>query len=248
MNQSGLAAPCTQPIIYQTRPPTATMTGPLYSQEPLELMTSNDSHQKTFVVGLVGGIASGKSRVAAMFASLGAAVIDADRLGHDILQSPLISHQLTQLFGPTVLDDAGGINRRELGKLVFATAPDSAKRLKQLEEVLHPQIYAEAVRELKRLLASDPRPSAIVIDAPLLLEAQWAPLCDLILFVDTPVEVRRGRAAQRGWSTEHFDSREQKQWSLDAKRRTATHIIDGTADETTLRSTITRMLSEMHRA
>ena len=211
-------------------------------------MTSSDSLQKIFVVGLVGGIASGKSRVAAMFASLGAAVIDADRLGHDILQWPTIVRQLTQRLGPSILNDDGQIDRRQLSKLVFGSEPDSAQRLKQLEEVLHPQIYAEAVRELKRLLASERRPSAIVIDAPLLLEAQWAPMCDLILFIDTPEEVRRGRAAQRGWSTEHFESREQKQWSLDAKRRAATHIIDGTADETSLRSTITRLLREMHSA
>lgn len=166
-------------------------------------------------------------------------------MGHDILQLPLIVRQLTQLFGPLILDEAGGIDRRELGKLVFGTAPESAQRLNQLEEVLHPQIYAEAVRELKRLLASNPRPSAIIIDAPLLLEAEWAALCDLILFIDTPVEVRRDRAAQRGWSTEHFDSREQAQWSLDAKRRAATHIIDGTADDISLRSTIARLLREM---
>ncbi len=208
-------------------------------------MTKTDARQKTFVVGLVGGIASGKSKVADMFASLGAAVIDADRLGHDILQLPLIARQLTRQFGPSILDDAGGINRHELGKLVFGNAPESAQRLKKLEELLHPQIYAEAIRELKRLLASATRPSAIIIDAPLLLEAEWAPLCDLILFVDTPVEVRRGRAALRGWSPEHFDSREQTQWSLDAKRRAATHIIDGTADDTCLRSTITRLLREM---
>ncbi len=210
-------------------------------------MTSIDSHQKTFVVGLVGGIASGKSRVAAMFASLGAAVIDADRLGHDILQLPLIARQLTRLLGPSILDDSGGIDRSKLGKLVFGTEPDSAQRLKQLEEVLHPQIHAEAIRELKRLQATAPRPSAIIIDAPLLLEAQWAPMCDLILFIDTPEEVRRERAAQRGWSTEHFESREQTQWSLDTKRRAATHIIDGTADETSLRSTIARLLREMQR-
>lgn len=218
---------------------------PQHFQQSPDFMTKTDSQQKTFIVGLTGGIASGKSKVAAMFASLGAAVIDADRLGHDILQLPLIVRQLTQLFGPLILDEAGGIDRRELGKLVFGTAPESAQRLNQLEEVLHPQIYAEAVRELKRLLASNPRPSAIIIDAPLLLEAEWAALCDLILFIDTPVEVRRDRAAQRGWSTEHFDSREQAQWSLDAKRRAATHIIDGTADDISLRSTIARLLREM---
>ncbi|MEO8269708.1 MAG: dephospho-CoA kinase [Aureliella sp.] len=209
-------------------------------------MTSNVSLQKIFVVGLVGGIASGKSKVAAIFASLGAAVVDADRLGHDILQLPLIARQLTRRFGPSILDLTGGIDRRELGKLVFGDTPDSSKRLQQLEKVIHPQIHAEVIHELERLKASNPRPSAIVIDAPLLLEAEWAPLCDLILFIDTPVEIRHERAGQRGWSIEHFNSREQAQLSLDNKRRAATHIIDGTADDASLRSIVTRLLGEMH--
>ncbi|MEZ6076753.1 MAG: dephospho-CoA kinase [Pirellulaceae bacterium] len=209
-------------------------------------MTSSDSLQKIFVVGLVGGIASGKSRVAAMFASLGAAVIDADRLGHDILQWPTIVRQLTQRLGPSILNEDGRIDRRQLSKLVFGSEPDSAQRLKQLEEVLHPQIYAEAVRELKRLLASERRPSAIVIDAPLLLEAQWAPMCDLILFIDTPEEVRAVErpSADGALNTSNRVNRSNGRLT---PRRAATHIIDGTADETSLRSTITRLLREMHK-
>lgn len=210
-------------------------------------MTKSDSQpKKLFVVGLVGGIASGKSQVAAMFTALGAAVIDADRLGHDVLQRPLVARQLSQQLGPSILDDRGSINRSELGKLVFGPSAESTARLKKLEAVVHPQIHAEAVRQLKQLQERIPPPAAIVIDAPLLLEADWAPLCDLILFVDTPIDIRRARAAQRGWDAEQFNQREQSQWSLDSKRRAATHIIDGTADDTQLRSTISRLLHEMH--
>lgn len=206
------------------------------------------SQSKVFVVGLVGGVASGKSRVAQMIAAQGGAVIDADRLGHDVLQRPLVAQQLTQQFGPSILNAEGGIDRQALSRLVFGKTPAAETALKQLEAIVHPQIRAEAVGELNRLRKSQPPPAAIVIDAPLLLEADWAPLCNLIFFVDTPIEVRRQRALQRGWSSEHFDSREQAQMSLDDKRRASTHIIDGTADESQLRSTLERLLSEMQAA
>lgn len=204
-----------------------------------------DSPRKVFVIGLVGGVASGKSRVAQMIAAQGGAVIDADRLGHDVLQRPQVAQQLTRQFGTSILAAGGGVDRQALGRLVFGNTPSAAAALQRLEATVHPQIRAEAVSELSRLREAQPPPSAIVIDAPLLLEADWAPLCDVIFFVDTPTEIRRQRALQRGWSSDHFDSREQAQMPLDDKRRASTHVIDGTADEGQLRSTIARLLREM---
>lgn len=209
-------------------------------------MTKSVSQNKVFVIGLVGGIASGKSNVAAMFGSLGAAVIDADQLGHDVLLQPEVAKKLAERFGDFVLDEAGNIDRNALAKLVFGDNAESARRLKQLEEVLHPLIFAEATCQLKRWLVQLPSPTAIIIDAPLLLEAGWASLCDLVLFVDTPDPIRLQRAKQRGWTSEHFAFREQHQMSLDSKRRAATHIIDGTADQSLLRATLNRLLQEMH--
>ena len=74
----------------------------------------------------------------------------------------------------------------------------------------------------------DDPPRAIVIDAPLLLEAGWEPLCDLILFVDAPRSLRLERARQRGWSEAEFDYREAAQRTLDDKRRAATNIVHST--------------------
>lgn len=207
-----------------------------------------DSPRKVFVVGLVGGVASGKSRVAQGIAAQGGAVIDADRLGHDVLQRPLVAQQLARQFGPLVLAAGGGVDRQALGSLVFGNTPAAAVALKKLEAIVHPQIRAQAISELTRLRSSQPPPTAIVIDAPLLLEAGWAPLCDVIFFVDTPIEIRRQRALRRGWSDDHFDAREQAQMPLDEKRRAATHVINGTADEAHLHSTIARLLGEMQSA
>ncbi len=198
-----------------------------------------------FVVGLVGGIASGKSRVAAMFQSLGAAVIDADKLGHQALDQPRVLQRLVQLFGAGILDEKGGINRKALGALVFGPDDGMALRKEQLEQVVHPVIRSAALAQLARLRDSQPPPTAVVIDAPLLIEANWDELCDVILFVDTPLEVRQERAIARGWSRAHFDSREQSQLLLDEKRKASTHFIDGTADEQKLRGVVERLLAEM---
>lgn len=211
-------------------------------------MTPSTSRHKVFVIGLVGGVASGKSQVARMFASQGAAVIDADALGHSVLQSPQVAAELGRAFGPDILDSNGSVDRERLGRLVFGSDAESNERLKQLEHIVHPLIRAQAVKLLQQYqLRGDP-PAAIVIDAPLLLEANWAPLCDLILFVDSPTEIRRARALQRGWTAEHFAAREDAQQTLNDKRAAATHFVSGTLDESSLRQTIAGLLRQMRPA
>lgn len=197
------------------------------------------------MVGLVGGIASGKSQVGKMFESLGGLVIDADKLGHEVLQRPSVASHLGQLFGNEILDDQGQVIRRAVGKLVFGEDAESATRRNQLEQIVHPLIHSEALKRLADVRSSPKPPTAVVIDAPLLLEKNWAPLCDVILFIDTPDAVRMERATKRGWSRQHFEARERSQLSLEKKRKAATHIVSGTLDESTLRNTIANLLREM---
>ncbi len=204
--------------------------------------------KQPFVIGLVGGVASGKSYVAQVFEDLGAVKIDADVLGHEVLKRPLIARRLRQVFGEQILLDDGSVDRRKLGTLVFGTQPQAHAARKQLEEIVHPLIHAAAVQELRKFKESTAPPLAVVIDAPLLLEAGWAPLCDAILFIDTPVEVRRRRAVERGWTEQDFGSREAAQLSLQEKRVQATHIVpgDGTAEE--LRRTLRKLIDEIAEA
>lgn len=189
---------------------------------------ADDVASPPFVVGLVGGIASGKSQIARLLAAEGASVIDADQIGHDVLTRPLVARHLARLFGDQILDPQGQIDRRALGSLVFEE-DGASQRLQQLQEVVHPMIHAEAVKQLRQLNERERPPQLIVIDAPLLLEAGWAPMCDFIWFIETPIEARIARAQTRGWGDVHLFNRESQQMPLDAKRAQATHIIDGTA-------------------
>lgn len=177
------------------------------------------------IIGVVGGIASGKSYVSGLFAALGAVCVDADRIGHQVLTLPEIIDELSHIFGDTVLGPEGQLDRRQIGKLVFGSDPQSSQRLKALEQIVHPKIRQLVEHQVTIARQRVPPPKAILIDAPLLLEAGWGDLCDWILFVDSPAEHRRKRAMERGWTAEHFAERENSQMAISEKRARATHLI-----------------------
>ncbi|MDX1925108.1 MAG: dephospho-CoA kinase [Pirellulaceae bacterium] len=189
-----------------------------------DLMPSRLS--RPVVIGLVGGIASGKSYVGSLLESLGAKRIDADRLGHEVLMKKDIRERLTQIWGPSILTEQGEIDRAKVGKLVFGDSFNAVAQRKQLEAIVLPRIRSLALEQMSALRSLPVLPLAIVIDAPLLIEAGWEPLCDFILFIDSPLEERLARAAARGWTESHFAAREASQISIDEKRSRATHIFD----------------------
>lgn len=196
------------------------------------------------VIGLVGGIAAGKSHVGKILREFGAELIEADQIGHEVLARPLVLKSLVRLFGEGIVDDEGGIERSQLAALVFGDSPDARGRRAQLEGLVHPLIHAEAVRAL-RAIKEAAKVQAVVIDAPLLLEAGWAPMCDVILFVDADDALRVSRAAERGWTAEQLRARESAQLDLDAKRRASTHILDTSADDFELRSTLKAIWNDL---
>ncbi|MEX2174533.1 MAG: dephospho-CoA kinase [Pirellulaceae bacterium] len=174
------------------------------------------------ILGLVGGIASGKSFVADCFRDMGAVVLNADAAGHDVLREPDIIAALAQRWGERVLDSRGQISRREVAKIVFAADGDQEKRF--LEELSHPRIELRLQQELAETRATQPPPRVVAIDAALLFEAGWDKLCDKIVFVDAPRDARLERAIRRGWSAEQFAAREAAQWPLEKKAQRS-HIL-----------------------
>ncbi len=182
-------------------------------------------------VGILGGIASGKSLVSECLARNGASVFDADKAGHDALKEPEVKQALQELWGEDIFDSHGEVDRGALGRIVFAPPPAGPEALQQLEAIVHLVIE----RNFEGWIQDLPEKTTIVVlDAAIMLEAGWDKYCDSLVFVDTPVAQRIEQAIDRGWTKAQFHAREATQMSLSDKRRQARWIIDnsGTAEQT----------------
>ena len=191
------------------------------------------------VIGILGGVASGKSLVAGELARLGAGVLDADRAAHDVLRMPEIETAARKRWGGAVFGSDGRIDRARLAQVVFADPPGGPQERRYLEQLTHPEIDRLLAEQRKRLEASGR--AAAVLDAPLLLEAGWDKLCDALVFVDAPRGVRLARASARGWSEMDFTAREGVQESLDAKRARADVVVDNSGSLEQTRGQIERL-------
>ncbi|QDU28731.1 Dephospho-CoA kinase [Anatilimnocola aggregata] len=180
-------------------------------------------------IGLIGGIASGKSAVAQAFVKLGAVVLDADRAGHAVLREPPVIATLVDRWGPGILTSDGQVSRSAVAKIVFAEGSESERLF--LNRLTHPLI-AEKLKTELNLLQSEGHPAAI-LDAALLLEAGWDRLCDRVLFVDAPQSARLERAKGRGWDAAELARREATQLPLGEKKQRSTAVIEngGTLDD-----------------
>jgi dephospho-CoA kinase len=178
-----------------------------------------------FVIGVAGGVASGKSVVSAELRRLGAAWLDADRIGHDVLEEPEVREAIRRQWGQEAFSADGKVNRTALAQRVFAPPPDGPQQLAILERITHPRIGERLRETIDRLKQEDQAPAA-VLDAAVMFKAGWHRHCDRIVFVEAPRETRLQRALQRGWTAEHFAAREAAQLSIEDKRRLADTIID----------------------
>ena len=177
------------------------------------------------VVGLIGGIGSGKSQVADEFARHGARVVSGDGLAHEALRQPKIKERIVRRWGPDILDEKGEVQRRKLGAIVFA---DPAQR-HELEEIVHPWIK-ERIRAEVEAARRDPGVPLVVLDAAIMLEAGWNGVCDRLVYVDAPREARLRRVAgQRGWAAREVQAREGAQMPLTHKAARADHVLDNSA-------------------
>ncbi|HUY36693.1 MAG TPA: dephospho-CoA kinase [Pirellulales bacterium] len=191
------------------------------------------------VVGLLGGVASGKSLVARQLCDLGAGLLDGDRAGHEALRLPEVQRLVKERWGEAVFAADGQVDRRALARIVFAPPPGGPCELEHLERITHPRI-TQSLRDQIAALAAEGRPAA-VLDAPVMLKAGWHEFCHFIVFVDVSKEVRQVRSQQRGWSQEDFAAREAAQESLDVKRRLADTIVDNSGSPEATRAQVERL-------
>ncbi len=178
--------------------------------------------ENPLLIGLVGGIASGKSLVAEQMRSFGGVVLDADLAGHDVLRDPEVIAALHKRWGDGIIALDGSLSRSVIAKIVFSAGNLDEKRY--LESVTHPRIAARLQEQIARHHAAGAK--ILILDAALLFEAGWDKKCDRIVFVSAPREVRLARALSRGWSESDFLAREATQLPLDEKRARCGHFID----------------------
>jgi dephospho-CoA kinase len=173
------------------------------------------------IIGILGGIGSGKSTVAAEFAKLGCKVIDADKIVHELLEKKAVREKIVGLFGLAILDSAGKIDHRKLAEVVFA----DADKLSSLNKTIHPLVLERAEVLIKQYNRQN-QVKAIVLDMPLLAEVGWAGRCNKLIFVDCKRQLRLDRAKKAGFDENQFKIRENFQISLDNKAGLADNIVD----------------------
>jgi dephospho-CoA kinase len=197
------------------------------------------------VIGIVGGVASGKSFVAEQFQRLGAEIIRADQIGHEVLAEVEVRETLRRRWGAAVLDEQGNVSRAAVAQIVFAPPPEGPLQRAFLEQVTHPRIRRKVRRQVDMLTRQGTCP-AVVLDVPLLLEAGWDDFCNRIVFVETALELRQQRALQRGWSEADFAAREAAQESLHEKRICADWVIDNSGSPDTTFAQVQNIWRSLH--
>ncbi len=178
------------------------------------------------IIGILGGVGSGKSTVAAEFAKLGCRIIDADRIAHALLERKDVREKVVSVFGEGILDSAGKIDRKKLGDMVFA----DGDRLSALNKIIHPLVLGRAEQLIERY-SRENQVKAIVLDMPLLVEVGWAERCDKLIFVDCRRQLRVDRAKKIGIiGKNQHKIRENFQISLDKKVVIADNTVDNNSD------------------
>ena len=174
------------------------------------------------VIGVTGGIGSGKTTVTRLLKELGAVVIDADKIGHELLKPGGQAYQaVAGAFGRQVLEPDGLINRQKLAEIVFNSPPDLA----YLNRIMHPLIGDEVRSRMEQYQGHGVE--VVVIEAPLLIEARWTALVDELWVTVAPEDVVLKRLEQgMGLSHEEAEARIRAQLSQEEKVKHATAVID----------------------
>ncbi|MFN2375529.1 MAG: dephospho-CoA kinase [Candidatus Binatia bacterium] len=194
------------------------------------------------MIGLTGGIGSGKSTVAELLAERGAHVIDADRVAHEVyVPGTLGFERIVERFGDDVVGDDGAVDRARLGALVFR---DPAA-LADLNAIVHPLVRAEVAARVGDIVSEDPG-AVLVIEAALMTETGWSGGAGrLWTVIAEPDTVRRRLIAQRGMDPGEVERRLAAQADNDTRRRGATRVIENDSSLLDLEAEVQAAWSEL---
>ena len=189
-------------------------------------------------LGLTGGIGSGKSTAARMFADLGAIVIDADAIAKEVLEPGQVGYEsVINNFGEEILDSSGNIDRVILAGKVF----ESSIKLKELEEIVHPAV-ANKVAQIRESL---PAGSTIIYDTPLLIEKSLRQQFDQVIVVLAPEDLRTQRLLARGLAQNDIIARMSNQATDEQRREIANYVIDNSSSLVELREEVQKVWTQI---
>ncbi|MDZ4732158.1 MAG: dephospho-CoA kinase [Nitrospirota bacterium] len=194
------------------------------------------------VVGLTGGVATGKSTVAKMFKQCGAVVIDADQLARDVVKPGKPAWRaIVTLFGKTVLNQDRSLDRQALGRIVF----QNPKKRQQLERIIHPRV-AHMQQRLVRQIGKRKSHAVIIYEVPLLFEAGVDKRVDKTIVVTSNRETQIARLKKRnGLSRAEAIRRIRSQMPLAKKVQRADHVLNGTLPRPSLRKQVGQVMKSL---
>jgi dephospho-CoA kinase len=184
-------------------------------------------HTHIPVVGIVGGIGSGKSSLVLWVAARhdDVAVINGDEVGHEVLTDPAVRNALVSRFGGGVFDARNEVDRGALGRMVFGPTAEQQNARRQLEQIVHPRIRETFQRRIDEALAAGKR--IVLLDAAVLFEAGWNDLCHAVVYIDVPRNQRAERLRRtRNWDEAELSRREQSQIPLETKKSRADFVVE----------------------
>ena len=179
------------------------------------------------IAGLTGGIASGKSTVAAMLAEAGARIVDADRIAHQVvLKGQPAWRDIVEHFGKDILNRDGQIDREALGSIVF----NDTEEKNALNGIVHPRVFEIMAQEIQSLAEAHPG-DLVIMDVPLLIESGLHASLPIVILVYVPEIMQQERLMRRdGLNAADAAARIRSQMPIDAKRAHAHYIVDNTGD------------------
>jgi dephospho-CoA kinase len=193
------------------------------------------------VIGIIGGIGSGKSFIAKLFAEQGCLIISSDEQVAAAYRNRAVLATLRSWWGDDVVAADGTLDRRAVAQRVF----NDPQQLRRLEGFIHPLVN-DARQRAMEAAKDDPAVRAFVWDTPLLVETGLNKLCDAVVFVDAPEALREARVREnRGWDPTELARREKSQWPLDRKRQISDYVLSNTADAGFARGQVSDVLSRI---
>ncbi len=194
------------------------------------------------LIGLTGGIASGKSTAAEIFKELGFSVLIADQLARKVVEKGQPAHtEIVQTFGPQILDPAGEIDRKKLAELVFS----NRELLQKLNAITHPRVAALAAEEIQKRESMGV--NTLIYEVPLLFETDMQGMFDAVILIAVPPEVQLRRLLDRNpqMTEEEAKSRIASQMPLEEKIKLADVVIDNSKDIEYLKKQIEKTVKEL---